>query len=216
MKMIEVVTYSQYFIIKQSISTHPPSTHSSNAISKVTGSCWLPKFSAWQAYSVKPSFADGHGHSCRDWKEAISCRAGWRVGGLGCSSHCKHHVCTWAAWHFMQHEGWFLILHTWFDIGDIYSGSLLGSVNGMSVSTWVACTSAEHCRTTHTNTYIHTYIRTYIMYKNIICICIKWEAMIRLNTHNERTRHALREESTRLIFNSPRISQGTTRAQDGT
>jgi Flp pilus assembly protein TadB len=53
-------------------------------------------------------------------------------------------------------------------------------------------------------------------------ICIKKyyiEAMMRSNTHNERTMHALREwrEKTRhLKFNSPRISQGTTRAQEGT
>jgi hypothetical protein len=43
--------------------------------------------------------------------------------------------------------------------------------------------------------------------------------MMRSNTHNERTIHALREsreETRHLMFNSPRISQGTTRAQEGT
>jgi hypothetical protein len=45
------------------------------------------------------------------------------------------------------------------------------------------------------------------------------EAMMRSNTHNEKTIHALREwreETRHLMFNSPRISQGTTRAQEGT
>ena len=160
-KMNEAVKYSHYFIIhlaqsniKQSTSAHPPSAHCPDTISNITGSCWLPELSAWQAYSVEPSFADGHGHSCRVWMEAISRRVGWRVGGraavlIGDMVNNMSSVKLHATWEMIPNS-----THTWFDIGRIYRGSFLGSVNGINISPRVARTLAARCRTTHMNTFV--------------------------------------------------------------